>query len=68
MPSDTTTFFAAFAAIALAIGAYLWHLERRGRKLEERLVTLEAMASLESAKGNMADGDAARKAGAGRKA
>ncbi len=42
MPSDATTFFAAFGTIALALGAYLWHLERRGRVLEERLATLEA--------------------------
>jgi len=45
MPSDATTFFAAFAAIALAIGAYLWHLERRGRALDDRLRTLEAAAA-----------------------
>ncbi|MES2155621.1 MAG: CcmD family protein [bacterium] len=45
MPSDATTFFAAFGAIALAIAAYLWHLERRGHRIEERLRTLEADAA-----------------------
>ncbi len=45
MPSDATTFFAAFGAIALAIGAYLVHLDRRGRALEAKLRTLEAVAA-----------------------
>ena len=42
MPTDATTFAAAFALTTLALAAYLWRLERRGRALEARLRTLEA--------------------------
>lgn len=41
MPSDATTFFAAFAAVFAGLAAYLWHLERRAHRLEERLASLE---------------------------
>lgn len=56
MPADSTTFFAAFAAIALCIGAYLWHLDRKGRILEGRVATLEA-ARFASAAANQKKGD-----------
>jgi len=42
MLSDATTFFLAFLAIFGGLAAYLWHLDRAARRLEERLATLEA--------------------------
>lgn len=55
MPSDSVTFAAAFGAIALALGGYLWHLERAGRRLEARLSTLEAKETAAKAKTGDAD-------------
>lgn len=42
MPADLTTFLAAFLALFALLGGYLAHLERRARRLEERLARLEA--------------------------
>jgi CcmD family protein len=63
MPADSTTFFAAFAAIALCIGAYLWHLDRKGRMLEARLATLEAARqAVGAANQKKGDGEPRRRA------
>jgi len=40
MPTDSTTFFLAFAALFGAILVYLWRLERLGRRLEKRLLAV----------------------------
>ncbi len=41
MPSDATTFFAAFGALFGLILVSLWRLEQRARRLEARLEALE---------------------------
>ena len=40
--NDATTFFLAFLAVFGGLAAYLWHLDRAARRLEQRLATLEA--------------------------
>ena len=44
MASDALTFFLSFLAVFGGLAAYLWHLDRTARRLEARLVTLEATA------------------------
>jgi CcmD family protein len=44
MAADTTTFAAAFACLFLLLAGYLWRLDRRARRLEERLARLEPAA------------------------
>jgi hypothetical protein len=61
MPSDATTFYAAFASVFAGIAFLLWHMESRARRLEERLQALEA----EAAKGVPRQGDAPRHGKAG---
>jgi hypothetical protein len=40
--NDATSFFLAFAAVFALLAASLVRLELRGRRIEERLATLEA--------------------------
>ena len=40
--NDATTFLLSFLAIFGGLAAYLWHLDRAARRLEERLAALEA--------------------------
>ena len=40
--NDATTFFLAFLAVFGGLAAYLWHLDRVARRLEQRLATLES--------------------------
>ena len=47
MPADTTTFLLAFLALFGLLGAYLIHLERRAKTLEERLRSLEEASTSE---------------------
>lgn len=42
---DATTFFLAFLAVFGGLAAYLWHLDRSARRLEERLAALEAVTA-----------------------
>ena len=58
MLSDNTTFFLAFAAIFLGLAAYVWHLEREAKRLQQRVDALEAL----TAKAKGADAPARPKA------
>jgi CcmD family protein len=40
--SDAATFFLSFVAIFAGLAAYLLHLDRAARRLEQRLATLES--------------------------
>ena len=51
MVSDATTFFLSFLAVFAGLGAYLWHLDRKARRLEARLATLEAAATAKAKPG-----------------
>lgn len=42
MLSDAATFFLSFLAVFGGLAAYLWHLDRSARRLEERFATLES--------------------------
>jgi len=41
MINDNTTFFLAFAAVFLALGAFLWRLHQDAKRLEFRIQVLE---------------------------
>lgn len=45
MASDAATFLVGFASVFGVLALYLVHLERRARRLEERLAALDAHAA-----------------------
>lgn len=49
MPADTTTFFLSFATVFGGIAWMLLHMERRARRLEERLRDVEASTNPKNA-------------------
>lgn len=40
--NDATTFLLGFLAVFGGLAAYLWHLDRSAKRLEQRLAALEA--------------------------